>query len=212
MRITLFHPVRRRPSVPVPGLLAMQARKEARLAHYERFFGPSFAVSAQVEGAPYVDLCVFAPNPLKGRDHYTLGTDGLSDLSRFSANGRGALQSYEVIAYTPDLKAGAFAVRFMQHIAGALADPAKPLQPGAAIAAHEVDPEFPAEAKARQLALLPPIREWKGFESRRFSDGSEARFLWAVLLHPADLRAFKEDRDAFLARLGAGPIPFIHPA
>ena len=212
MRLTLFHPGKRPPIAPEPDLLAMQARKEARLAHYERFLGPSFAISARVEGAPYVDLCVFAPNPLKGRDHYTVASDGLSDLSRFSARGRDAGPAVEVFAYAPDLKDEAFAVRFMQRLAGVLGRSGQAILAGPSTDAREVDPEFPAEAKARHLVLLPPLREWKGFEGHRFSDGSEARFLWAVLLHPADLRALNGDRDAFLARLSAGPLPFLTPA
>lgn len=212
MRFTLLRPGKR-PAIPHDqDLLAMQVRKEARLAHCERFLGPSFAISARVEGAPYVDLCVFAPNPLKGRDRYTLVSDGLSDLSRFSARGRDAGPAVELFAYAPDLKEEAFAVRFMQRLAEAFSRRGDAILAGPSTDAREVDPEFPAEAKARHLALLPPLREWKGFESRRFSDGSEARFLWAVLLHPSDLRALNGDRDALLARLSAGPLPFLVPA
>jgi hypothetical protein len=190
----------------------MQARKEVRLAHYERFMGSSFTLGAGVEESPFVDLCVFPPNPLKGRNYYTLATDGLSDLSLFSPSGRATFPAVEVLAYTESVSGEAFSVRFMQALARAMADPGWNWTEGRPVNALDIDPAIPADARARHLMLLPPVREWPGFEVRRYTNGSEVRFLWAALLAVPEWKAAQAGREDILARLkSADPPPFLDP-
>lgn len=213
MRLTLFHPSKGRSSAKTSDLLAMQARKEVRLAHYERFFGPSFAISAVVEGAPFVDLCVCPPHPVKGRDHYTLATDGLSDLPLFDPHGRPNLPPQELFTYTGTVEGEALAVALMRSLAQAMADPSRALKAWEPVNARVIDPAVPPEARAGLLLLLPPVREWPGFESRRYANGQEVRFLWAMLVTAAEARAARAGREEFLERLRSfRPAPLLDPA
>ena len=212
MRITLLHPNRRRAAVHRPDLLFMQARKEVRLAHYERFFGAPFVISAEVEGFPSVDLCVFPPNPLKGRAHCTIATDGLGDLPRADPDGADSLRAREVVGYASPRDGEAGAIRFMRVLARAMADEPRAFREWEPVDARRIDPSLPSDARAPHLLLLPPAREWPGFGSRGYANGSEVRFVWAVLLTAAERRAALADREGFLARLReTKPAPFLDP-